>query len=108
MSNANLDRAVAGLMNVERRLLALAGARNVHGFKIEWNEGLDFGPLTDPLHVALLTDGGRVEGQFDLDDVVATNGSEPQAVRDEIDRLIDQLANLQHQGPPLNEPPGPP
>jgi hypothetical protein len=108
MSNANLERAVTGLMNVERRLLALAGARNVHGFKIEWNEGLDFGHLTDPLHVALLTDGGRVEGQFQLNDVAATNGSEPPAVRDEIERLIDQLANLPHQGPPLHEPPGAP
>jgi hypothetical protein len=108
MSNANLDQALAGLMKVEQRFLALADARNVHGFKIEWNEGLDFGHLTDPVHVALLTDGGRVEGQFRLDDLAATNGTVPQAVREEIDRLVEQLATLPHQGPPVHEPPGAP
>jgi hypothetical protein len=108
MSNAHLDRAVAGLMQVEKQLLALADARNVHGFKIEWNDGLDFGHLTDPLHVALLTDGGRVEGQFNLDEVARSDGGGPPAVRAEIDRLVDQLASLPHRGPPLHDPPGAP
>jgi hypothetical protein len=108
MSNPRLDQALAGLAKVEQRLLALASERNVHGFKIEWNEGLDFGHLMDPVRVALLTDAGRVEGSFGLDDVVAADSGEPQAVRDEVDRLVSQLANTPHKGPPLHEPPGAP
>jgi hypothetical protein len=107
MSEATLEQAVAGMMRVEQRLLALAGARNVHGFKIEWNEGLDFGHLMDPVHLALLTDGGRIEGQFRLDDMAAT-GAETPAVLDEIERLIMALAGTPHRGPPAHEPPGAP
>jgi hypothetical protein len=108
MSNPKFDQALAGLAKVEQRLLALASERNVHGFKIEWNEGLDFGHLMDPVRVALLTDAGRVEGSFGLDDVVAADSGEPPAVRDEIDRLVSQLENTPHKGPPLHEPPGAP
>jgi hypothetical protein len=108
MTQSRLDQAVSGVMQVEQRLLALAGERDVHGFKIEWNEGLDFGHLMDPVHVALLTDSGRVEGQFRLSDVTASGSAEQEAVRAEIDRLVSALEKMPHQGPPLHEPPGAP
>jgi hypothetical protein len=96
------------MTNVEHRLLALAAERNVHGFKIEWNEDLDFGHLMDPVPVALLTDGGRVDGRFSLGDLIGLPRSEPRAVTEEIERLVQQLADTPHQGPPLHEPPGAP
>jgi hypothetical protein len=108
MGSVNLEAAVQGMMNVEKRLLALAAQRKVHGFKIEWNEDLDFGHLMDPVPVALLTDGGRVDGHFALRDLIDFPRSERRTVTDEIDRLVQQLADTPHAGPPLHEPPGAP
>jgi hypothetical protein len=108
MGSVNLEQAVQGLMNVEQRILACAAQRNVRGFKIEWNEDLDFGHLMDPVPVALLTDGGRVDGQFALADLAQVARSDAPAVRDEIERLIQRLGEIPHSGPPVHEPPGSP
>jgi hypothetical protein len=108
MATANLEQAVAGLMQVEQRILAIAAERGVHGFKIEWNQGLDFGHLMDPVPVALLTDGGRVEGQFPLQDLAAVRRAEPNAIAVQIEELVRQLADMPHKGPPAHEPPGSP
>jgi hypothetical protein len=58
--------------------------------------------------VALLTDGGRVEGQFPLHDLVAVRRGEPKEIAAEIERLVRQLGDLPHKGPPAHEPPGSP
>jgi hypothetical protein len=108
MTALDTAQAVEGVMRVEQHLLALASMRDVHGFKIEWNEGLDFGHLTDPLHIALLTDGGRVDGQFRLQDLAAEDAGEQPAVRQEIERLVSAVAAMPHRGPPIHEPPGAP
>jgi hypothetical protein len=107
MNTVTLEQAVQGMRGVEERLLALAAERNVQGFKIEWNEDLDFGHLMDPVPVTLLTDGGRVQGHFSLRDLTDFPRS-PRAVSDEIDRLVRTLAEIPHHGPPLHEPPGAP
>ena len=106
MADTNLEQAIAGLMQVEQRILATAAERGVHGFKIEWNQGLDFGHLMDPVPVALLTDGGRVDGQFALQDLAAV--AQSKAIPAEIDRLVHQVADTPHKGPPVHEPPGAP
>jgi hypothetical protein len=108
MSTVTLEQAVQGMRGVEERLLALAAERKIHGFKIEWNEDLDFGHLMDPVPVALLTDGGRVQGRFSLGDLTEFPRNQPRAVTEEIDRLVRGLADTPHQGPPLHEPPGAP
>jgi hypothetical protein len=108
MADANLEQAVQGLMKVEQRILGLAAQRDVHGFKIEWNQGLDFGHLMDPVPVALLTDGGRVDGQFPLQDLTTARLGESHAIAEEIERLVRQLADMPHKGPPAHEPPGSP
>jgi hypothetical protein len=108
MASVNLEEAVQGLMDVEQRILACAAERNVRGFKIEWNEDLDFGHLMDPVPVALLTDGGRVDGQFALADLAKVARGETPAMADEIERLVQRLGEIPHSGPPVHEPPGSP
>ena len=79
------------------------------GFKIEWNEDMDFGHLMDPVPIALLTGTGRIHGQFALKHLAALPTTpEPPAVSEEIDRLVRELAATPHTGPPLHEPPGAP
>jgi hypothetical protein len=108
MAKVNLDQAVRGLMHVERRILALAAERRIPGFKIEWNEDLDFGHLMDPVPVALLVEGARVDGKFSLTDLAQSSDAQPTAVGEEIDRLVNALAATPHSGPPLHDPPGAP
>ena len=108
MANVDLDQVLAGLRSVESRILERAAARNLHGFKIEWNDGLDFGHLMDPVPVALLTEGGLVNGRFSLQDLTQVQSSESQPVTAEIDRMVTQLAAVPHDGPPKHEPPGAP
>ena len=108
MSTVDFEQAVRGMENVEKRILALAAERNVHGFKIEWNEDLDFGHLMDPVPVALLTDGGRVTGRFAVSMLTELPRGEPPAVTEEIERLVRTLADVPHAGPPVHEPPGAP
>lgn len=108
MATFNVEKAIQGMAAVEKRLLAMAAERKVGGFKMEWNEDVDFGHLMDPVPLLLLTDGGRVEGFFSLSDLLELPRREPPAVTDEIDRLIKWLADTPHAGPPLHEPPGAP
>lgn len=108
MTSVKLEQAVQGMTTVEKRLLALAAERKLAGFKIEWNEDLDFGHLMDPVPLVLLTDGGRIEGHFSVSDLLELPRGEPRAVTDEIDRLISWLAETPHKGPPAHEPPGAP
>lgn len=108
MADVNLEQAIQGMTTVEERLLALAAERKVAGFKIEWNEDLDFGHLMDPVPLVLLTDGGRIEGHFSVKDLLALPRSVPVAVTDEIERLISWLVDTPHEGPPTHEPPGAP
>lgn len=108
MADVNVEQAIQGMSAVEKRILALAAEQEVGGFKIEWNEDLDFGHLMDPVPVTLVTDGGRVDGHFSLSDLAKLPRSEPRAVTDEINRLAKWLADTPHDGPPLHEPPGAP
>ena len=109
MDKQQVENAVRGLTYVEKRILALAAQRHIPGFKIEWNEDMDLGHLMDPVPITLLTDGGRINGQFSLQDLAALPTTpEPAAVGDEIDRLVGELASTAHTGPPLHEPPGAP
>lgn len=89
----NLEQAIQGLMGVEKRILALAADRNIHGFKIEWNEDLDFGHLMDPVPVTLITvEGARVDGQFSLRALAELGQRQQPAVDEEIGRLVRELA----------------
>jgi hypothetical protein len=109
MDKQQVENAVRGLTYVEKRILALAAQRHIPGFKIEWNEDMDLGHLMDPVPIALLTDGGRINGKFSLKDLAALPTTpEPATVGDEIDRLVGELASTAHTGPPLHEPPGAP
>ena len=108
MANVDMQQALAGLRSVENRILERAAARNLRGFKIEWNDGLDFGHLMDPVPVALVTEGGLVDGRFSLHDLTQFQSGEPQPVTAEIDRMVTQLAAGPHDGPPKHEPPGAP
>lgn len=108
MANVSVEQAVKGMSAVEKRLLALAAEHKVAGFKIEWNEDLDFGHLMDPVPIVLLTDAGRVDGHFSLTDLAKFPRSKPRAVTEEIDRLVKWLVDTPHDGPPLHEPPGAP
>ena len=109
MDQQQVSNAVQGLTYVEKRILALAAQRRIRGFKIEWNEDMDFGHLMDPVPIALLTGTGRIHGQFALKHLAALPTTpEPPAVSEEIDRLVRELAATPHTGPPLHEPPGAP
>lgn len=108
MAKVNVEQAIQGMTAVEKRILALAAEQKVSGFKIEWNEDLDFGHLMDPVPVVLLTDAGRVEAHFSLSDLAKFPRSKPRAVTEQIDRLVKWLVDTPHDGPPLHEPPGAP
>ena len=109
MDKQQVENAVRGLTYVEKRILVLAAQRHIPAFKVEWNEDMDFGHLMDPVPIALLTDGGRVSGQFSLKDLAAVpTTSEPAAVGEEIERLVDELSATAYTGPPMHDPPGAP
>ncbi len=108
MANVDLQGVMDGLRQVEALILQRAAQRGLHGFKLEWNDGLDFGHLMDPVPVALLTEGGMVSGHFSLRDLALVPGHEPPPVTSEIEKLVSQLETGPHAGPPLHDPPGAP
>jgi hypothetical protein len=108
MTDQETTQAVQGLMRVEECILALAEQRHVRGFKIEWNDDMDLGHLMDPVPIALLTDAGRVSGQFRLRDLARFTGVRGSPLYEEIDRLVRELGAIAQGNPPLHEPPGAP
>ena len=92
-TSVDLEQAIQGLMSVERRILALAATRNLRGFRIEWNEDLDFGHLMDPVPVTIITTTGvSIEGRFSLRDLAEAQQGNQAGVEPEIARLVDELA----------------
>ena len=56
---AKPEQAVKGLMAIETRIIELATERNLGGLRFEWNDGLDFGHLEDPVPLSIFAPRGK-------------------------------------------------
>lgn len=90
----NIDQAVAGLMAVESRIIELASERHLGGLRFEWNDGLDFGHLEDPVPLNIFAPQGvMAEAEFSHADLAGYRGGANANVESEINRLVQGIAS---------------
>ncbi len=91
---ANIDQAVAGLMAVESRIIELANANGTSGgLRFEWNDGLDFGHLEDPVPLNIFAPQGvMAEAEFSHEDLAGYREGANAQVDSEINRLVQGIA----------------
>ena len=91
--SADVEQAVAGLMAVETRIIELANERNVGGLRFEWNDGLDFGHLEDPVPVSIFAPRGKMaEAEFSLVDLARYSAGPHPTIDAEITRIVQEIA----------------
>lgn len=94
---ANVEQAVAGLMAVESRIIELANERNLGGLRFEWNDGLDFGHLEDPVPVSIFAPRGKsAEAEFSHADLARYPAAANATIDAEINRIVQGIAS-EHQ-----------
>ena len=91
---ADLARAVAGLMAVERRIIEVAEKRGFRGLRFEWNEGIDFGHMLDPVPVNIFAPDGRsTEAAFSFSELFEFLGESHPLIDAKIGTIINDLAS---------------
>jgi len=90
---AKPEQAVKGLMAIETRIIELATERNLGGLRFEWNDGLDFGHLEDPVPLNLYTpDGKTAEAEFPHADLARYPGAADARVETQAKRILNAIA----------------
>ena len=90
---ASIDQAVAGLMAVESRIIELANERHLGGLRFEWNDGLDFGHLEDPVPLNIFAPQGvMAEAEFSHEDLAGYRGGANASIDGEINRLVNGIS----------------
>jgi hypothetical protein len=90
---ANSAQAIAGLMAVETRIITLANERKVGGLRFEWNDGMDFGHLEDPVPVIIFAPPGKMaEAEFLHVELAQYPVRRHARIEAEINRIVQELA----------------
>jgi hypothetical protein len=88
----NFSQALAGLMEVEKRIIDLATRNHLHGLRFEWNDEADFGHMADPVPVVIYrSDGKMVEAEFSLSEMAGYLGGSRAATEAKIEHILDEL-----------------
>ena len=86
-------RAIEGMMEVEKKIIRLAEERKVHGLRFEWNDGLDFGHLLDPVPLNVFAAGGKsAEAEFSQAERAPVVSGPDAATDTKINRIVQKLA----------------
>jgi hypothetical protein len=92
--SAKPEQAVAGLMAIETRIIELATERNLGGLRFEWNDGLDFGHLEDPVPLSIFAPGGKTaEAEFSHADLSRYPGTANALIDAKINRIVQGIAS---------------
>ena len=92
-TTANLEQAIAGLMAIETRIIERATERKIGGLRFEWNDGLDFGHLEDPVPVSIFASRTKMaEAEFSHADLAQYPAGSHATIDARIDRIIQELA----------------
>ncbi len=93
-TNPNLAQAMAGLMAIEKRIIDLAGERQLRGLRFEWNDDVDFGHMMDPVPVSIYRPDGRmVEAEFSLSEMASYAGNSQAMTDSKISRVVSALSD---------------
>jgi len=91
---AKPEQAVKGLMAIETRIIELATERNVGGLRFEWNDGLDFGHLEDPVPLSIFAPRGKTaEAEFSHADLARYPGAANARIDAQINRIVQGIAS---------------
>ena len=92
MSTEDLPQVIAGLMAIEKRVIELANERKIGGLRFEWNDGLDFGHLQDPVPVSIYAPRAKMaEAEFPHADLARFAAGSQTATAATIHRVVQEL-----------------
>ena len=87
-------RAIDGMMAVEKKIIRLAEEKTIHGLRFEWNDGLDFGHLLDPVPLSVFAAGGKsADTEFSQTELAQVVAGPDAATDTKIDQIIQGLAS---------------
>lgn len=96
---ADLARAVAGLMAIERRIIEVADKQGFRGLRFEWNDDIDFGHMLDPVPVNIFAPNGRsVDAEFSFAELSGFLGDTHPLTDAKINSLVTGLADTIQAG----------